>query len=270
MTKFQENKYKARFHHFGAMIEECRLLMMDYNPELDKKTWIEQVIQKNLPGKSSRNWVQEFITGVFFPRYVNGYLPDAWIDLKLLIQNGVHAEVIKCLFYYLTVKTDQFIYDFILNEIFTRYFVGRLSLSAQDVVSFIQQIPQEKFNNPWSDYTQQRLGRGVLATLRDFGILTGRNQKKIANYYLPLEAFIYIAFHLKQKIPSGEKLLEHDDWKLFLLKPKFVERMFLEAHQLNLLNYQAAGAIIRIEFPFQNTGELVHAISAATVRTISN
>jgi len=264
----QENlTYKARFHHFGAMVEESRILIEKYDPELEKKVWINQVIQKNLLGKNTRVWIKELINGVFFPRYLSGFIPDVWKDLKLFLNNNIHIEIIKALFYYLTVKSDKFIFDYVVQEIYNRYFSGRLSISANDVYNFIQNIPQEYFNNPWSEYTKRRLSRGVMSTLRDFGILEGKAQKKIANYYLPLEAFVYIAFHLKQKIQSGEKLLNHLDWKLFLLNTKLVERMFLEAHQQNFVSYQAAGAIIRVEFPFQNSGELIDAICSTTIRT---
>ena len=263
----ENKKYKARFQHFGAMIQESRILIEHYQPELDKKEWMNHIIQNNILGKSSRAWAKELVNGVFFPRFIDGLIPDVWKDLKLLLLNNIPTTVINSLFYYLTVKSDEFIYDYVINEIYDRYFTGRLSIAAADVYDYIQSIPEENFNSKWSDYTKLRLSRGIMATLRDFGILTGKAQKKIANYFLPLESFLYIAFFLKREVQSGEKMLEHPDWRLFLLNPKLVERMFLEAHQQHYLSYQAAGAIIRIEFPFQHSGELINAICSTTPGT---
>jgi len=262
-----ERTYKARFHHFGAMIQESRILIEHFQPQLEKKEWINQVIQNNVLGKNSRVWIKELISGVFYPRYVNSTFLDGWQTLKQIINNNSSSAVITSLMYYLTAKSDEFLYDYVIREIYERYDNGYLSVAASDVYDYIQRIPREKFNGQWSDYTQKRLSRGIMATLRDFGILEGKAHKKISNYYLPLEALLIIAFNLKSEVPSGEKILEHPDWKLFLLNTKLVERMFLEAHQQHYLNYQAAGAIIRIEFPFQNSGELVNAISSSTPGT---
>ena len=253
--------YKAHFHHSGAMIEEMLFLIQSFNPNIPKENWINYIIENNILGKKSRNWIREIITGSFFPRFVNGKYPNSYAHIKILEEKRADINIIKSLMYYHTVLADEFMYDFITEWLFERYFSGLLTISAADVYEFIQNQPPEKFNNPWSDYVKRRLSRGVMATLRDFGILEGKALKKIATYRLPMEAFVYIAFLLKQSTSSGEKLLNHPDWKLFLLNEKLTERMLLEAHQQNYLNYQAAGAVIRIEFPFQTLEELLYAIS---------
>jgi len=254
-------KYKARFHHTGAMIEEMRLLIRAYNPDIPKEEWINNIIEDNLLGKNSRNWVREVIVGSFFPRFVNGKYPNAFAHIKILEKRDANFNIIKSLLYYHTALSDEFLYDFITLWLYERYFLGFSTVSAADVYNFIQSHSHEKFNKPWSDYVKRRLSRGVMATLRDFGILEGKGNKKIAHYHLPLETFVYIAFLIKQTVSSGEKLLKHSDWKLFLLNEKLTERMLLEAHQRKFLHYQAAGAVIRIEFPFQTVEELLHAIS---------
>lgn len=88
-----------------------------------------------------------------------------------------------------------------------------------------------------------------MSTLRDFGILQGAVNKRLAPVYLPIEAFAYIALYLRQGQPSGERLINHPEWRLFFLSPPAVERFFVEAHQYHLLEYHAAGSIIRISFP---------------------
>jgi hypothetical protein len=82
--------------------------------------------------------------------------------------------------------------------------------------------------------------------------------------YLPVEAFAYIAFYLHQKQPSGERLLGHPEWRLFFLSPQAVERFFIEAHQSRLLEYYAAGSIIRITFPTGSIEEYAHALVERT------
>jgi len=101
----------------------------------------------------------------------------------------------------------------------------------------------------WSENTVSRVSRNLLACLRDFGVLRGAVNKQIAPAYMPVTGFAYIAFYLKQHQPSGVKLLEHPDWKLFFLNRELVERFFFEGNQHHLLEYHAAGTVTRLTFP---------------------
>jgi hypothetical protein len=77
-----------------------------------------------------------------------------------------------------------------------------------------------------------------------------------------MESFAYVAFILHREEPSGERLLRHPSWRLFLWPVEAVERRFVEAHQRHLLHFQAAGSVIRIRFPVESIEEYAHAIVA--------
>jgi len=106
-----------------------------------------------------------------------------------------------------------------------------------------------KTASPWSEHTKSRVARELLSTLRDFGLLQGVLNKKIAPIFIPLDSFAYIAFLIHQDTKSGDLLIQNPEWKLFLLNTEDVERLFIKAHQEGFLEYYAAGNIIRIEFP---------------------
>ena len=63
---------------------------------------------------------------------------------------------------------------------------------------------------------------------------------------------------------SGERVLNHPDWRLFFLDNISVDRLFLEAHQEGYLEYHALGNLIRIEFEHGTMEELVDGILART------
>lgn len=94
-------------------------------------------------------------------------------------------------------------------------------------------------------------------------MLQGAVHKRIAPAYLPLQAFCYIAFYLKQEQASGAKLLDMTDWKLFFLPREGVERSLVEAHQHGLLEYHAAGSVTRLTFPARTLEEYVDVIAGA-------
>ena len=118
-----------------------------------------------------------------------------------------------------------------------------------------------KTSGNWSDATIIRIAQGLLSTLRDFGVLQGSVEKRIAPDYLPVAAFAYVAFYLKQHQPSGAKLIELPDWKLFFLPREGVERFLFEAHQHKLLEYHAAGSVTRLTFPANALEEYAHVVA---------
>src|SRR5262249_8224126 len=108
--------------------------------------------------------------------------------------------------------------------------------------------------------TTLRVAQGLMATLRDFGVLQGVVHKRLAPLYLPVEAFAYVSFYLHQSQPSGERLLRDPEWRLFFLSPEAVERFFIQAHPSHLQDYSAAGSVIRIPFPAKSIEEYARAL----------
>jgi hypothetical protein len=106
-----------------------------------------------------------------------------------------------------------------------------------------------KLNQKWTPTIERKVARGLLAALRDFGILEGANRKQIAPVHIPLEAFTLIAFELNQQGLSGHTLVNNLDWRLFLLYEANVERLMMQCQQRGWLRFDAAGAIYRTEFP---------------------
>jgi hypothetical protein len=122
-------------------------------------------------------------------------------------------------------------------------------------------VGARKTSGEWSDPTILRIAQGLLSALRDFGVLQGAARKRIAPAYLPIAAFAYLAFYLKQHEPSGAKLVELPDWRLFFLSREGVERFLFEAHQHNLLEYHAAGSVTHLTFPAKTLEEYAHVLA---------
>ena len=121
-----------------------------------------------------------------------------------------------------------------------------------------------KTTTKWSDITIRRVAQELLATSRDFGVLQGAVNKRIAPAYLSVQAFAYIAFYLRRQQASGVKLVELPDWKLFFLPREGVERFLMEAHQHGLLEYHAAGTVIRLAFPADTLEEYANVLVKGT------
>ena len=180
----------------------------------------------------------------------------------MLVNKRFPAEGLNCILYFHATQSDQLLHDVVTEMLASLHRLGRSDVSVNDVKNWVsKQIAQGRTQSPWSDTTITRCAREVLSTLRDFGILQGAVKKRLAPIYLPVEAFAYIALYLRQNQPSGERLIHEPEWQLFFLSHKAVEHFFMEAHQHRLLEYYAAGSIVRITFPTESIEEYAHVIA---------
>jgi hypothetical protein len=122
-------------------------------------------------------------------------------------------------------------------------------------------VGEGKTTGHWSESTMTRIAQGLLSALRDFGVLQGAVNKKIAPGYLPIESFAYVVFYLKQHQPSGARLIELPEWNLFFLRREGVERFLFEAHQRHLLEYHVAGSVTRLTFPAETLEEYANVLA---------
>jgi len=106
-----------------------------------------------------------------------------------------------------------------------------------------------------------RVARGLLAALRDFGVLAGAAKKHLKPLLLPTESFAFLAMLRGTLGHRGNISLSDPCWQLFFLNETGVERFFIEAQQRRLLEYHAAGAVVRIEFPVATLDEYAHELA---------
>jgi hypothetical protein len=161
--------------------------------------------------------------------------------------------------YFHAARTDLLIHDFVCDFLFEKQRAGAFQIRTEEAQRFVATIVRHAGIH-WGSDTLRRVTQGLLATLRDFHILEGAVNKRLAPVYLPVEAFAYVAFALHAHGAAGTRLAHHPDWRLFLLSPEAVEQHFLEAHQRRLLSFHVAGRIVRVEFPSSTAEEAAHAL----------
>jgi len=248
----------------SGLLADMRLLLAAWDENKTVEENFESALRQNLFGKASRKRVADLL-------YVikRRYLPQDGSDraFRTFVSSSLPSEITDRVLYYYTALAEPLIYDFVTDFLFERYLIYNQPITIQSALDFIQEaIRQEKTKGQWeSENTRERVAQGLLATLRDFGVLEGvvrSSDKRIAEPRLHILAFGYIAFHIKRCEPSGERLVNHPNWRLFLLGTRQVERLLTEADAEGLLTYQAAGSVIRIEFPTLDFEEYSHALTA--------
>lgn len=255
----RSTKYSSKIIKAGALLPDTKLLLANWDEDADVRTNLDRNRQENIFGKASRSRVDDILL-VFKQRYLKN--PDILRSLVTLARNGMPAESLDRILYFQATRADLLLHD-LVTELLSDW-SGRSDREVRpwEVQNWVEkQVSSGKTERPWSPAVQRRVVQGLLSALRDFGILEGNVKKRLAYVYLPLDAFAFIAFQLHGEGRSGKALLNDPEWRLFLLPEGMVERFFLEAHQEGLLQYYAAGPVVRIDFLVQNLKEYASVLS---------
>ena len=258
---FPPSAYTTKIIKAGALLPDTKALLSCWDPEKSVAENLRQVRHRNLLGKTSRSRAED-ILAIFRQRYLGE--ESVAKALACLVRNGCNGNSFDRILYFHAVRADSLLRDVILEILVPQWARGVTQVSVAEVHRTLRQwVMAGKTTSIWNDGTRRRVVRGLLSTLRDFGVLQGAVNKRIAPAYLPLPAFSYIAFYLKQKQASGAKLLDMAEWKLFFLPREGVERFLVDAHQHGLLEYHAAGSVTRLSFPAPTLEEYADVLARA-------
>jgi hypothetical protein len=245
-----KNTYTARIIKASGLVGDIKALFAFWDEGRSLEENFQEARRANIFGKASRSRVEDILSE-FRQRYYSE--PEIASAIRRLVRSSLPADIVDKVLYYHTALADSLIYDFVTEYLFDLHAHGRKVVTYVDSLDFIAQATARgQIDPPWrSPETRARVAQGLLSTLRDFRVLQGAKgsqQKTFAPAYLPVEAFVYVAFDLRRRGISGERILHHPHWRLFFLKPGDIERQLIEAHQFGLLRYAAAGSLVRLEF----------------------
>ena len=86
----------------------------------------------------------------------------------------------------------------------------------------------------------------------DFGLLAGTMHKEFASYHLPEESFIYLLHAMVDVEPNARRIVDAEDWHMFLMDTSDVERELLRLHQFRKLHYEVAGSLAQLKLPHRS------------------
>lgn len=259
-----QSTYTSKIIKAGALLADTRILLNYWSPALSTAENIQRFRYENLFGKASRSRVED-ILAIFRQRYlVDDQVTQALVTLAQ--HNGVSTStILDRICYFHATQADSLLHDIVTELLFPLHMSGRNDITVADVQYRITQWVQEgKTTTHWAETTILKAAREVMATLRDFGVLEGANHKRLALLYVPIETFAYVAFWLRQRIASSARLIASPEWRVLFLTQQTVERLCIEAHQERLLEYYAAGDVVRITFPTESLAEYAHVIAERT------
>ena len=252
-------RYSSKIIKAGALLADTKTLFSHWDTKATVHENIKRIRNENLFGKASRSRVDD-IVAIFRQRYLSE--ESVAKALVVLVSKRLPAVALNRILYFHAAQADQLLHDVVTEVLLPQNARGLSHIDVRQVEKVLAKwVAEGKTSGHWSEPTIRRIAQGLLSALRDFGVLQGAVNKRITPAYLPTKAFAYIAFYLKQHQPSGAKLLELPDWKLFFLPREGVERFLFEAHQRELLEYHAAGSVTRLNFPAKTLEEYANVLA---------
>jgi hypothetical protein len=239
-------EFTSRIQKGGALLRDMRQLVCHWE-KLPQGSNPQRFVKDLLP-KATLARAHDTYARAFLPRFIQGSPKEAWRLCASMERALPAVEIVKPVYYWITARAEPLLYLYATDELYQQSRIGAASVGSAELAVWIKKTC-EGAGKAWSGIVTIKVARGILATLRDFGVLTGSSRKTIAVADLPLASFCLIAFCLRIVLANSQTLIEHPDWRLFLLSPGLVERLLLEAHQHGWLNYQTAGRVSRLEFP---------------------
>ena len=247
MTQLSTPAYTSRIIKASALIQDTQVLLSEWDLKNTVAENMDRARRENIFGKASRSRVEDILL-IFRQRYFDD--PDVGAALVTLAQDGAPAQWIQPLLYFFAAQNDRTLRDMVIEVLYPRQLAGYPDVPLATVLAALRNwTAQGETVTQWGNKTVLRVAQNLMAALRDFGVLQGRINKRAAPVYLPTPSFALLALWLKGHLGSGQRILQSDEWKLFFLTTQAVERFFLEADQMHLLTYSAAGSVVRVEFP---------------------
>jgi hypothetical protein len=247
--------FTTRLQKGGALLQDMRQMVCQWTDKVDGEEAhraTNRILHKSTRVRSADTFIR-----AFKPRFIAGNPPNAWKLARIIEDKHPPLEVVRPYYYWITARAEPLLHRFVTTELLERSKSHDREIRVNETASWISSTVGED-GKSWTPTVRLKVARGMLAALRDFGILEGATRKRIAPQHLPLETFCLIAFCLHELGYEQRSLVRHPDWQLFLLSQTGVERLFLEADQNGWLDYQCVGEIYRIEFKSQNLDNYTH------------
>jgi hypothetical protein len=244
----------------GAMVDETYATFAQWDLSRSKRENLDRLRLENFIGARSAAWLRD-VAKVLNRRFD----PDRRDrPLVILAQNACALEIWKPLLLWHMTRDEFLFRDFLLSWLYPAYTSGAYRVRPEEITDFLRSIGKRGgiIEHAWSEATTARVAAGLLKMAVDFGLLHGSVVKKFASYHLPDQSLLYLLHSIRDILPNPRKLIDAEDWRMFLMRPEDVERELLRLHQYRRLDYQVAGSLVELRLPCASSQEYAERMGA--------
>lgn len=245
--------YTVNIQKGGALLPDVRRLVEVWDPQLSSADNLRRVAEDNLLGKATRRRLDDVLLRLLVPRFVT---PGPQVMRSLHALSGDEQAFLEAV-YFETSRDEAVLAAFAEGPVFEWYDAGRARVTIDDTTAWLAEQATAGVLPRWSPIVRTKVGRGVLAALRDFGVLEGARTKSFAAPQLSLRGFSYVAFRLHEQGVSSTHLVRNAVWRRWLLRSDRVEDLLHQAARAGVLTYSNLGSAVRIDWHVDSLEEAV-------------
>lgn len=244
--------------HHSTYIDETKRILRTY-VECESYDELERrVVEENILNKDTDEYRTNILREV-----ARRHIPDkegyTETPLMKIMSADVRSDVTDWCLYY-EFAQDPFIRLVTLDFLYPEFERGTLSVQATDIVTFIESIQADYADlRDRSESTINEAATKYLTALRNYGLLEGTQRKEFAVTYVPDETVAYVVYQLFQNgAKSASDVIEHDDWKLFLMNESEVQRRIRDISP-QYVSYEKRGSTERLITKHDSIEDLIDA-----------
>ena len=240
--------YSTRNSSKGSLLREAHLVFR----ALASGASLEDVRTACLAGKllrqsarETRHRIWELLHWRFF-----AWNPPRWVMEDLIEASGsdVTAPRFIGLVYIHYVRRDRLTFDFVADKLSALWNAGIREVRRHDVIDFlVESINGERAK--WRESTRTKVAGNVLSALRDFGVLTGVQRKKLQRPVVAPEVVRHLCRLLEAEGLRGRAVLEARDWRVFLWDLQDTSQALAQLAQRGDIRFERSGATVVLELP---------------------
>ncbi|QLG49572.1 BrxA family protein [Natrinema halophilum] len=244
--------------HHSSYIDETKRILRTYVECKSYEELEKRIVDDNILNKDTEEYRTNILREVT-RRHVPSKETYRETPLMRIVAANVRSDVTDWCLYY-EFAQDPFIRFVTLDFLYPEFERGTLAVQATDIVTFIESIQDDYADlRDRSESTINEAATKYLTALRNYGLLEGTQRKKFAVTYVPDEAVAYVVYRLFQKgAKSASAVIEHDDWKLFLMNESEVQRRIRDISP-QYVSYEKRGSTERLITKHDSIVDLIDA-----------
>ncbi|GAB4537175.1 MAG: DUF1819 family protein [Anaerolineae bacterium] len=254
-------QYNSSFASKGALLSDVKTVLSEIDMGQSPDQMRRAVIKDDLLDRGTLQ-NRQTVWREIARRYISGRDPEHVETLARMAARCPNPAAADLVLFYEYCHVDTLLYDLTAWCTYDLYHSARTAIDRVDINEWLS---QQEAAHPeiatWSPATRNRLVSSYLATIRDFGLVTGARQKEFHKVYVPRQAFVYALYHQKERGMEGKALIGSTDWRLFLLSEREVVFLLEDAALGGFIHFRRAGDIYDLRFTYDTLNEAVHAIT---------
>ena len=218
---------------------------------------LSRISEQNLLAKPSRARADDVLLRVLRPRLVEPG-PQVIAALKQLLPS---PRGFADAYYFEATRDDALLAAFAEGPLFEWWERGRIGVDVESVSAWLAELADRGQTPPWTETIRTKVARGLLAALRDFGILSGAVRKEFARRRSASPAS---ATSRSDFMRTGRRRVRCSRARSGgggCSTTARVTELFHEAERQGLLRYSSAGSAVRVDWLQDTLSEAVCAVA---------